>query len=388
VAAATLISACGFHGPGATRTSHLAYNEAVQTSEQRELLLNIVRLRYLDSPGFLEISSISTQLRIDGRVGVFGAFGDGEGGSITTIAPDASVGYEEAPVVTFSPRHDAVFTRELVTPAEMETIFLLSSYGWGLERVLALVSESINDLSNDTPRETAPDAQHIASQRFLAFCSALGTLQDRGLITMQADVDWVSASGWLPAASVGVRDFLTVVEEGMRLTGNEVGQFKLERPMRRYELHISPEASATPAATELMTLAGLDAGRLAYSLVGNADSDGNTSGSIHLRTRSVLGSMAWLSTAVYVPDPHLASGLAPHRDALVAGVSHWFTVSYAASEPADAWLAVPYRDYWFYIDAKDLNTRRTFGLLTSLIRLEIGTADADTRPVLTLPVSR
>jgi hypothetical protein len=137
-----------------------------------------------------------------------------------------------------------------------------------------------------------------------------------------------------------------------------------------------------------MTLAGLDAGRLAYSLVGNADSDGNTSGSIHLRTRSVLGSMAWLSTAVYVPDPHLASGLAPRRDALVAGVSHWFTVSYAASEPADAWLAVPYRDYWFYIDAKDLNTRRTFGLLTSLIRLEIGTADAYTRPVLTLPVSR
>ena len=39
------LAGCAAYGPGLTRTSHLAYNEAVQVSAQQELLLNLVRLR-------------------------------------------------------------------------------------------------------------------------------------------------------------------------------------------------------------------------------------------------------------------------------------------------------------------------------------------------------
>ena len=60
-------SGCALRGPALTPTSHLAYNEAVQQSEQRELLLNLVRLRYLEAPEFLAISSISSQMQFDAR---------------------------------------------------------------------------------------------------------------------------------------------------------------------------------------------------------------------------------------------------------------------------------------------------------------------------------
>jgi hypothetical protein len=40
-AAAAQLTECALYGPGVTRTSHLAYNEAVQASAQQELLLNM-----------------------------------------------------------------------------------------------------------------------------------------------------------------------------------------------------------------------------------------------------------------------------------------------------------------------------------------------------------
>ena len=42
---------------------HLAYNEAVREASDQELLLNIVRLRYLDSLEFLSIASINSTVR-------------------------------------------------------------------------------------------------------------------------------------------------------------------------------------------------------------------------------------------------------------------------------------------------------------------------------------
>ena len=48
-------------GPNAMRASRLMYNDSLQQTERRELLLNLVRLRYAESPEFLGVSSISTR---------------------------------------------------------------------------------------------------------------------------------------------------------------------------------------------------------------------------------------------------------------------------------------------------------------------------------------
>jgi hypothetical protein len=58
------------------------------------------------------------------------------------------------------------------------------------------------------------------------------------------------------------------------------------------------------------------------------------------------------------------------------------------AEPVDAFVAVPYRGRWFYVEDSDLDSKRTLGVLISLIRLEIGAGGAENVPVLTLPVGR
>ena len=54
--------------------------------------------------------------------------------------------------------------------------------------------------------------------------------------------------------------------------------------------------------------------------------------------------------------------------------------------PPCAFVAVKYRDYWFYIDDRDANTKATFQLLLTMTRINLfGTKKGG--PVLTLPVS-
>ena len=61
--------------------------------------------------------------------------------------------------------------------------------------------------------------------------------------------------------------------------------------------------------------------------------------------------------------------------------------------PHDAYVAVKYRDYWFYIDDRDQASKQTFSLMMQLIRLDVSNpltseSGAQKTPVLTLPVGR
>ena len=56
-----LAASCASFGPKKLQSSHLNYNKAVQMAQMEEDLLNIVRLRYLDMPVSLKVSSISAQ---------------------------------------------------------------------------------------------------------------------------------------------------------------------------------------------------------------------------------------------------------------------------------------------------------------------------------------
>ena len=61
---------------------------------------------------------------------------------------------------------------------------------------------------------------------------------------------------------------------------------------------------------------------------------------------------------------------------------HW---AQGHARPPDAHVAVKYKDYWFYIEDTDQETKSTFSLLMELARLEL-TGKAGPGPQLTLPV--
>jgi hypothetical protein len=55
------MAGCSTFGPGALLESRLRYNEVVKTTTEEQLLLNVVRLRYADTPSSLAVSTIAAQ---------------------------------------------------------------------------------------------------------------------------------------------------------------------------------------------------------------------------------------------------------------------------------------------------------------------------------------
>jgi hypothetical protein len=121
---------------------------------------------------------------------------------------------------------------------------------------------------------------------------------------------------------------------------------------------------------------------------------------IVLEPRSTFEALIFMSHGVTVPPEHLEQGLV-RQTALPDGqLFDWseltrgvFQVQHVKQHhrPDHAYVAVQYRDYWFYIDDRDHNSKMAFNQVYHLSRLDLAVSGARlerTRPVLTLPVGR
>ena len=74
---ASFAAACHVTGPRSIKTGRDNYNVAIQQTNNEQLLLNLVRLRYRDTPLFLEIASVTSNFSFD----------VGGGSATVTVAP-------------------------------------------------------------------------------------------------------------------------------------------------------------------------------------------------------------------------------------------------------------------------------------------------------------
>ena len=356
------------------RRARVSSNEAVQISDQRELLLNLVRLRYEEAPEFLAISGISTQMNFNAAASIGGEIGEVGNADVGFVSPGASVGYSESPTITFVPRRDQEFTRQLVAPVELDSIYLLSRYGWGIDRVLLLIVSDLNGLRNADGRTPLTD-EHLEFRKVAARLQELEA-ENRARVDVERRREILS--GPIPVEQVSASQVLDAAREGYRLERSEQGAYLIAGEQNHYVLTVDRGALAE---SELEAMA-LPTGKSVFELdvAGMPDAV-----DLRLTTRSVLGSMAWLSSAVTVPSAHADVVPTVARNTVPRSMMD-IRVS---TEPIEGtFLSVEHRGHWFYIDDRDVESKRTLGLLTSLVRLSIGAGGAQNVPVLTLPVGR
>ena len=58
------VSTAGCLGPAAVKSTRMRYNESVRSTNDEQLLMNLVRLRYADSPVFIDLPSITSQFEL------------------------------------------------------------------------------------------------------------------------------------------------------------------------------------------------------------------------------------------------------------------------------------------------------------------------------------
>jgi hypothetical protein len=350
-----LVGCSGF-GPRALEFNRNQYNMAVQQTNAQELLLNLVRLRYRDSPFFLQVASVSANLTFSGGIGATGEIPSG-GPNVVTL--NGTVALEESPTMTYTPLQGEQFVKQMLEPVELEILLLLSYSGWSVERALRLLVQSINGVPN-APTASGPTPELVPKfERFLRVCHLLRYLQQRGLLDLST----------APEAVLG----------GAKTKAN------------RIFLLLPPEAMDLPETRELLEILGLTPGRPYYEIVsrvGPPDPE-----RISVIPRSITAAMFYASQGVEVPRRHEEEGrVTVTRDAAGAPFD-WSRVTgdliriRSGGKPTGAYVAVEYRGHWFYIEDPDLQSKSTFALLQMVLALQAGDVPS-TGPVLTLPVSR
>src|ERR1700733_9862286 len=107
--AAAALGGCASPGPLALQQTRLDYNEAVKVTSEEQLLLNIVRLRYGETPSSLAVSAIAAQFERTQGLALspfFVASGADVNRSFPSILPGAQVGSADRPTMSFTPLDD------------------------------------------------------------------------------------------------------------------------------------------------------------------------------------------------------------------------------------------------------------------------------------------
>jgi hypothetical protein len=351
---------CTTLGPRVLQGERGTYNLALQASTDEQMLLNLVRLKYRDTPMFLDVSGIATQFAVSASAQ---AGADLQANANDLFSLGLGLAYTTQPTVTYTPLQGEDFSQRLLAPLSLDRLMLLYRSGWPLKPLLRLAVQRLNQVKN-APRAGVPTLRRRVPdyREFARVLDLIGELERQ--------------------------DALDIVYESPP---------EGERP-GRLVLRIAPEARDLPAVRELTQLLRLVPGRTRYPLVyaHQVDEDVGTAELDHLRveTRSFLGMLFFLAEAIDVPEPDVQAGrVAITRDETGApfdwrlATGDVLRIRAASTRPSGAVIAVRYRGSWFYVDDADLMATSTFALLVQLFALQAGKTER-LLPILTLPIGR
>ena len=397
-----LVTGCGF-GPRQLESGRVRYNEALKVSGEQQFLLNVVRLRYTDTPSSLAVSGIADQRELAAGLRAVPFFTSAAAGDLGSyrglVLPQAELTTAARPTLSYTPQDDEQFARRLFTPVTLDGVAYLAKTTWPVSTVFRLYLENLNWVSNaQTGSGPTPKRPPVYAD-FLAGIQALQRLQDRGAVTFvtkesdDPQGDPVAAGdNPLGAAVEAAKGGLLVRKQG---DGFRVVKVKSEPILR-----IDPAVKASPDFECFCAAFKLDPSKTTFLLTTDKldpfdapPAEGLDK--LDLETRSLLQVLYFAANGVEVPPEHLTSGVAPLTVGPDGAAFDWrpvvgdlITIKHATGRkpPPCAAVAVRYRDHWFYLDDRDRDSKATFALLLEVSRLELGGNKPSAAPLLTIPV--
>ena len=400
---------CAF-GPKVLEKTHGRYNEAVRRVDEEQLLRNLVRMRYNETPLDLNVSSIAAQYELDGgaearpffaapnptSAGVFHPF--------SRVLPDVMVNGSNRPTITLVPGDSGDAVQRFLTPISTDTLVFLFQTSWPVSTVLRLWVERLNGVPNAASASGPPRCDVPDFARFRQVAELVQSFRDRKLGTVHTEEYYAEVGGPLPPSAVTASAAVDAAKNGLEYRPRDDGtSWALVRKERRLVMELNPAALGHPDLDELVELLNLQPGRLRYEIIPAPGIvpdpllfPGPPYPDLRISTRSTAQVFFYLANGVEVPCEHLAAGVARQpvgpddvpfdTRAVTEGL---FTVHACKGHkpPATAFVAVKYRDYWYYIDDRDQESKATFALVLQLSRLDFA-RQQPAIPFLTLPVGR
>lgn len=304
----------------------LSYNAALSGSEIEQQLLNIVRLRYTDSPFFLSVNNVVSQFSFGSDISV----------NVNNQAPppaiigtgNAAFSYSEAPTITYTPLQGEEYITKLLTPINLSVIYMMLRTGWSMNHVLRVTVQRFGKLNNAV----------LASRTISSVVPEYKEFQKLGLIFL--DMHHKSNLEFAP--------------------DNYEGKFAIKVIFRNYKL-------LTPKQRTILARMGVTAQNPYFWMVQVPTKE---KGKIYIETRTILGLLNYLSKGVDVPEYDITNHQVRMTYYPDGTVFDWHLVTVgmvrirtSATKPDNAYVKIRYRGSWFYVDNSDFDSKETFNLL-------------------------
>ena len=154
---AMFLTGCRSIGPGTVARDRYDYSSSISESWKRQTLLNIVKLRYLDPPIFVDVGQIVAGYSLETGLTAGANFPETSTVGGDTAIVGGSIRYTDRPTVTYVPLTGNQFVKALMTPLPPESVFFMIQSGWPAEGVLmAAASSSSSSLMKPTMAMSSP----------------------------------------------------------------------------------------------------------------------------------------------------------------------------------------------------------------------------------------
>src|SRR6266542_3724227 len=164
------LTGCKSIGPGTVARDRFDYSGSISESWKRQTLLNIVKLRYLDPPIFVDVGQIVAGYSLETGLSAGGAFPEttGLGGNTATVG--GSVRFTDRPTITYTPLTGNKFVKALMTPLPPDSVFFTVQSGYAADAVFFAAVAAMNGLKNQESTlagVSPPDADFVRAIELL-----------------------------------------------------------------------------------------------------------------------------------------------------------------------------------------------------------------------------
>ncbi len=333
-------------GPNSLPRDRALYSTSLADSWKQQTLLNIVKVRYIDPPVFVDVGTIVASYTLSQGVMVGGTIVP-TGSDSSSLTLGGSAAFSNNPTITYTPLTGSAYIKGLMTPLPPTMVFIGIQNGLPADLTLLASVLSINGLRN---QQSTPTGFTPADPDFHRVRELMSEIQLSGAVRLYVKED--ANKQQTSILALRTKDFTPEIQAA-------------SAELRRL-LHLSPEATE-------------------FTIVNAPLPSSDTE--VAVMTRSLIGILQNMAAQVEVPPEHLAQHRAfPGFEAgrKLPGIVPMIRIHSSKKKPDDAFLDVYYRNIWFWVDDDDLASKRALAQLLQLFTMA-DTGGKENLPVVTIP---